>query len=90
MAKLIPRVTDLRVGGTLRVILAPLCDTIPCFGAAVISLRRVWLCAESVQGSGLRVEWSRPSALRLERAGPGAWDQGLDVADRCAQGWFSP
>ena len=39
VAKLVPRVTDLRVGGTLRVILAPLCDTIPCFGAAVISLR---------------------------------------------------
>ena len=39
VAKLIPRVTDLRIGGTLRVILAPLCDTIPCFGAAVISLR---------------------------------------------------
>ena len=39
VARLVPRVTDLRVGGTMRVILAPLCDTIPCFGAAVVSLR---------------------------------------------------
>ena len=38
-ARMVPRVTNLSVAGTFRVILSPLVPTIPCFGAAVISLR---------------------------------------------------
>lgn len=39
-ARMVPRVSNLSVAGTFRIILSPLVPTIPCFGAAVISLRQ--------------------------------------------------
>ena len=38
-ARMVPRVTNLSVAGVFRIILSPLVPTLPCFGAAVISLR---------------------------------------------------
>ena len=90
MAKLIPRITDLRVGGTLRVILAPLCDTIPCFGAAVISLRCLALFADGLPGSGMCVWGLGRSALWLERVGPGGQGSGSQCCGRMLEGAAEP
>lgn len=38
-ARMVPKVTDLQMSGVIRVLLAPLCPEIPCFGAAVVALR---------------------------------------------------
>ena len=40
-ARMVPKVTDLQCSGVIRVLLAPLCPEIPCFGAAVVALRSV-------------------------------------------------
>ncbi|KAK9868031.1 hypothetical protein WJX84_002145 [Apatococcus fuscideae] len=39
-ARMVPKVTDLQCSGVIRVLLAPLCPEIPCFGAAVVALRK--------------------------------------------------
>ncbi|KAK9803778.1 hypothetical protein WJX73_005763 [Symbiochloris irregularis] len=51
-ARMVPRVTNLSVAGTFRVILSPLVPTIPCFGAAVISLRKEPLIHFSLEFAG--------------------------------------
>uniref|UniRef100_A0A7S0RQP9 C2 domain-containing protein n=1 Tax=Chlamydomonas leiostraca TaxID=1034604 RepID=A0A7S0RQP9_9CHLO len=38
--KMCPRVTDISFVGSLRIMLTPLVDTIPCFGAAVVTFRK--------------------------------------------------
>lgn len=40
LTRLAPKVSDLAVSGTARVVLRPLLDTIPGFGAALVSLRK--------------------------------------------------
>ena len=40
LTQMVPKIKDLHVAGTARVILAPLCADIPCFGASVVSLKQ--------------------------------------------------
>jgi hypothetical protein len=42
--RMVPKVTDLRVSGVARVLLSPLVNEIPGFGAAVIALRCAKCC----------------------------------------------
>lgn len=51
-ARMVPRVSNLSVAGTFRIILSPLVPTIPCFGAAVISLRKPPLIHFSLDFAG--------------------------------------
>lgn len=37
--RMVPKVSDLRVAGTLRVMLCPLVEEVPGFGAAIVSLK---------------------------------------------------
>lgn len=45
---MVPKVTDLRISGVARVLLSPLVNEIPGFGAAVVSLRCPLLCRLSI------------------------------------------